>query len=92
MSGGNQPYQRDVAQKRMGIMRIEDLPRPWLLAAMTGVSVSALLERAERERAEEAEAARHSAVLEYQRARPPGSEQRAAHRPAVRVEFRQLAS
>jgi len=43
-------------------MRIEDLPRPWLLAAMTGVPMSALLEQAERERAERAEGARRAAM------------------------------
>jgi hypothetical protein len=59
---------------------------------MTGVPVSALLARAERERAEEAEEARRCAVLEYQRARAPGSEQRLAYRPARPVESRQLAS
>jgi hypothetical protein len=73
-------------------MTIEDMPRPWLLAAMTGVSISALLEQAERERAEQAEAARRSAVLEYQRARPPSAEQRVAHRPARPVGSRRLAS
>ena len=35
------------------MMRIDDMPRPWLLAAMAGVPMSALLERAERERAEQ---------------------------------------
>ncbi len=39
-------------------MRIEDLPRPWLLAAMTGVPMAVLLERAERERDERLEEAR----------------------------------
>jgi hypothetical protein len=34
-------------------MKIEDLPRPWLLAAMTGVPMANLLEQAERERAEQ---------------------------------------
>ncbi|MEM7022637.1 MAG: hypothetical protein AAF637_08570 [Pseudomonadota bacterium] len=35
-------------------MRIEDIPRPWLLAAMTGVSMSELLEKAKQERDEQA--------------------------------------
>jgi hypothetical protein len=30
-------------------MRLEDMPRPWLLAAVTGVPMAALLRRAERE-------------------------------------------
>jgi hypothetical protein len=50
-------------------MRIEDMPRPWLLAAMTGVPMSALLEQAEQERAEQAEAARRAAKREEQRRR-----------------------
>ena len=32
-------------------MRIEDMPRPWLLAAVTGVPMAALLRRAEQENA-----------------------------------------
>ena len=40
------------------------MPRPWLLAAMTGVPMSALLEQAEREHAEQAERVRRSAVRE----------------------------
>jgi hypothetical protein len=68
-------------------MRIDDLPRPWLLAAMAGVPISALLERAERERAECAELARRDAVREhYRRAR-----RTVAERPAVHLPFR-LAS
>jgi hypothetical protein len=63
-------------------MRIEDMPRPWLLAAMTGVPMSALLERAERERAERAEEARRNAVREhYRRARRPVAERLAVHLP-----------
>jgi hypothetical protein len=42
------------------MMRIDDLPRPWLLAAMAGVPMATLLEQAERERAELAEAARRA--------------------------------
>jgi hypothetical protein len=38
-------------------MTIEDLPRPWLLAAMTGVPMSVLLIRAEQERAERSQEA-----------------------------------
>ena len=38
-------------------MTIDDLPRPWLLAAMTGVPMSVLLRRAEQERAEQSEEA-----------------------------------
>jgi hypothetical protein len=37
-------------------MRIEDMPRPWLLAAVTGVPMAALLRRAEQEHAERPEA------------------------------------
>jgi hypothetical protein len=37
-------------------MRIEDMPRPWLLAAVTGVPMTALLERADQELAEWQEA------------------------------------
>jgi hypothetical protein len=48
-------------------MRIQDLPRPWLLAAMTGVPVSVLLERAEEERAEQAEKAWQSALGDHYR-------------------------
>ena len=43
------------------------MPRPWLLAAMAGVPMSALLERAERERAERADEARRNAVREHHR-------------------------
>ena len=68
-------------------MRIDDLPRPWLLAAMAGVPMSALLERAERERAERAELARRDAVREHYR-RPRRT---VAERPAVHLPFR-LAS
>jgi hypothetical protein len=69
-------------------MRIQDLPRPWLLAAMTGVPVSVLLERAEEERAEQAEKAWQSALGDqYRRVLPP------AKRPArVRlIDSRNLA-
>jgi hypothetical protein len=68
-------------------MRIEDMPRPWLLAAMTGVPISALLEQAEREHAERAERARRSAVREeYQRSRY------VIHRRGKRIEVARLAS
>ena len=67
-------------------MRIDDLPRPWLLAAMAGVPMSALLERAERERDERAEEARKNAVREYHRRR-----RSVAERPAIHLPFR-LAS
>jgi hypothetical protein len=51
-------------------MRIDELPRPWLLAAMTGVPMATLLECAERERAERAEEAQRSAIpVEYRRSR-----------------------
>jgi hypothetical protein len=55
---------------------------------MAGVPISAFLKQAEQERAEEAEQARRSAVLEYQHARSP----RTVHRPAASVEARRLAS
>jgi hypothetical protein len=79
-------------QRRIGrMMRIEDMPRPWLLAAMTGVPMSVLLERAERERAERIEEARrHPFSDKYRRAGP-------ADRPALPLrarlsESRSLAS
>lgn len=61
-------------------MRINDLPRPWLLAAVTGVPMSELLERAERERAERAEEA-HSSELRAQYLRARSVRQR--HREPV---------
>jgi hypothetical protein len=48
-------------------MRIEDLPRPWLLAAMTGVPMAVLLEQAEREQAEQAERAWQRLLGEHYR-------------------------
>ena len=36
-------------------MRIDDIPRPWLLAAMTGLPMSALVKQAEEEAAERPE-------------------------------------
>jgi hypothetical protein len=71
------------------MMRIEDLPRPWLLAAMTGVPMAALLEQAEREQAEQAERAWQRLLGEqYRRAWS------ATDRPAVdpRVRLKNLAS
>jgi hypothetical protein len=68
-------------------MRIDDLPRPWLLAAMAGVPMSALLERAERERDERAEEARKNAVREHHR----HARWSVAERPAIHLPFR-LAS
>jgi hypothetical protein len=72
-------------------MRIEDLPRPWLLAAMTGLPVSALLERAERERAERMEQARQRPLGDkYRRS---GIAERHARPAKVRlIESRSLAS
>jgi hypothetical protein len=68
-------------------MRIDDLPRPWLLAAMAGVPMSALLERAERERDERAEEARKHAVREHHR----HARWSVAERPTIHLPFR-LAS
>lgn len=68
-------------------MRIEDLPRPWLLAAMTGVPMSTLLEQAERERAEQAERERRRAVREEQ-----SRSRSVIHRRGERVELVRLAS
>jgi hypothetical protein len=71
------------------MMRIEDLPRPWLLAAMTGVPMAVLLEQADREEAEQAERAWQRLLGEqYQQARS------ASHRPLIdpRVRLRSLAS
>lgn len=48
-------------------MKIEDLPRPWFLAAVTGVPMSDLLTRAEQEHTEEA----HGAVRDESRDRVP---------------------
>jgi hypothetical protein len=45
-----------------GIMRIEDMPRPWLLAAVTGIPMLALLRRAEQEDAERPEETWQSAL------------------------------
>jgi hypothetical protein len=68
------------------IMRIEDLPRPWLLAAMTGVPMAALLERAERERAARIEQARRHPFSDmYRRAG-------AADRPALALQGRLIES
>jgi hypothetical protein len=69
-------------------MRIEDLPRPWLLAAMTGLPVSALLERAERERAEQA---RQRALGDRYR-RAGIAERHALPVPARLIEVQRLAS
>ena len=72
-------------------MRIEDLPRPWLLAAMTGLPMAALLERAERERAERIEQARQRALGEkYRRAGFAGAH--ALPAPVRLIEQRSLAS
>ena len=70
-------------------MKIEDLPRPWLLAAMTGVPMANLLEQAERERAEQEERA-WQRLLGEQFSRS----QTSVSRPAVdrRVRVRSLAS
>jgi hypothetical protein len=70
-------------------MKIEDLPRPWLLAAMTGVPMANLLEQAERERAEQ-EARAWQRLLGEQFSRSLA----AAHRPATdaRVMPRRLDS
>jgi hypothetical protein len=76
-------------------MRIDDLPRPWLLAAMTGVPMTTLLEQAEREWAERAEVARRAEVAcrraeearlnaareKQRRARLPVAERPAFHLP-----------
>jgi hypothetical protein len=68
-------------------MKIEDMPRPWLLAAMTGVPMSALLEQAERERAERAKVARRNAVrADYWRSRA------VIRRPGKAIESARLAS
>jgi len=72
-------------------MRIEDLPRPWLLAAMTGLPMSTLLERAEREHAERVEQARQRALGEkYRRARI--AERYTLPVPVKLIEQRSLAS
>jgi hypothetical protein len=70
-------------------MRIEDLPRPWLLAAVTGVPMAVLLEQAEREQAEQAERAWQRLLGEHYRRTWPAMDQ-----PAVdpRVKLRNLAS
>jgi hypothetical protein len=70
-------------------MRIEDMPRPWLLAAMTGVPMAVLLEQAEREQAEQAERAWQKLLGEHYRRTWSATEQ-----PAVdpRVKLRNLAS
>jgi hypothetical protein len=70
------------------MMRIEDLPRPWLLAAMTGVPMAVLLEQADREEAEQAERAWQRLLGEQYRARS------ASQRPLTdpRVRLRSLAS
>jgi len=70
-------------------MKIEDLPRPWLLAAMTGVPMANLLEQAERERAEQEERA-WQRLLGEQFSRS----QTSVSRPPVdrRVRVRSLAS
>jgi hypothetical protein len=67
-------------------MRIEDLPRPWLLAAVTGVPMSALLDQAEHERAEKAERA-------WQKMRGEQYRWSATGRPvmAPRIRLRRLA-
>ena len=62
------------------------MPRPWLLAAMTGVPMSALLEQAEKEHAEQVERARRNAVREYRRSRY------VIHRQGERIELVRLAS
>jgi hypothetical protein len=71
-------------------MRIDEMPRPWLLAAMTGVPMSVLLERAEQERAERAEQERaeraererRNVVREqYRGSRLPVAERHLVHRP-----------
>jgi hypothetical protein len=72
-------------------MRIEDVPRPWLLSAMTGVPMSALLEQAERERAERAEVARQNALCEKY-ARPSAADRRAIHRLIRLIGSTRLAS
>lgn len=48
-------------------MKIEDMPRPWLLAAVIGVPMATLLERADQEHTEWLEAA-----LREAQARSPG--------------------
>jgi hypothetical protein len=71
------------------MMRIEDLPRPWLLAAMTGVPMAVLLEQADREQAEQAERAWQRLLGEqYRQGRS------ASHRTLMdpRVRLRSLAS
>jgi hypothetical protein len=65
-------------------MKIEDLPRPWLLAAMTGVPMANLLEQAERERAEQAERA-WQRLLGEQFSRSRLTAQRPAMDPRVRL-------
>jgi hypothetical protein len=71
------------------MMRIEDLPRPWLLAAMTGVPMAVLLEQAEREQAEQAERAWQRLLGEHYRRAWQATQQ-----PTVdpRVKLRRLAS
>jgi hypothetical protein len=70
-------------------MRIEDLPRPWLLAAMTGVPMAVLLEQAEREQAEQAERAWQKLLGEHYRRAWAATERPAAD---PRVKLRNLAS
>lgn len=57
-------------QRVRRIMKIEDLPRPWFLAAVTGVPMSDLLTRAEQEHTEEPQAVRN-ASRDRPRSRPP---------------------
>jgi hypothetical protein len=82
-----------VAQDGLGVfMKIEDLPRPWLLAAMTGVPMSVLLERAERERAGRLKEARQDAPCEeFRRRRASSVERPATHRPVGPIKSRSLA-
>jgi hypothetical protein len=75
------------------MMRIEDMPRPWLLAAMTGVPMTALLERAEQERAERLEEARrHPFSDKYRHAGASAADRPALPLRVRLVEARSLAS
>jgi hypothetical protein len=55
-------------------MRIEDMPRPWLLAAVTGVPMATLLERADQEHAEWLEATWLEAIQRDEEERSSGPE------------------
>ena len=48
-------------------MKFEDIPRPWLLAAVTGVPMATLLRRAEQEDVEPPAALLHSLLCDEEK-------------------------